>query len=350
MESGIVTRDDSIWQGHPDVAIFNNRLFVVFRESDRHTTAGKTRIKLTSSENYEDFSDPITIAETSNRYNCPRLSVINGELVIVCDNVEASKTYIKTENAEDKTRIEILRSSDGKSWKGPFVTNISGIVPDRICLTDDGQFLIATHIKDYVGDRNLSSDAAIRKITIDILGTLVQNVWKSNSLDGTWKRFRLAQDPKLNLCEASIFRFKTKYISLMRENSGKGHPSYMSVSSDGVKWGPIKKTRMTGCHRPVCGMLKSGKLLTTYREATYGFKRGYWAKNTFACLTHPGSIMSGCSQSIILPLDHDKNPISGSGYTGWVQLSNNSIFIVNYITDDAPRPYIKWYRIKESDF
>lgn len=350
MESGIVVRNDSVWQGHPDVSLFNGKIFVVYRESDRHTTEGKTRICLICSEDGKNFSNPIIVAETNDRYNCPRLSIINDELIIICDNIKASKTYIETENSEDQTRVEIIRSSDGGNWDTPIITNITGIVPDRICTTFDGQFLIATHTKDYVGNRDLSFDPLIRQITIKILGTLVQNIWKSETFKGPWEPFRLSQDANLNLCEASVFKYKNKYVALMRENSGTGHPAYMSISPNGTKWGNIKPTRMTGCHRPVCGILRSGNLLTTYREATYGFRQGYWAKNTFACLTSPKSILDGCTKSVILPLDHDSSQISDSGYTGWVQLLDDSIYIVNYITHDAPRPYIKWYKIREKDF
>ncbi len=38
------------------------------------------------------------------------------------------------------------------------------------------------------------------------------------------------------------------------------------------------------------------------------------------------------------------------GYTGWVQLPDGRIFVVNYITDDAPKPYIRGYILNEEDF
>ena len=105
-----------------------------------------------------------------------------------------------------------------------------------------------------------------------------------------------------------------------------------------------------GCHRPVSGVLKSGRVLTTYREASFSFQRGFWAKNTFACLTDNKSVLKDFGNSVILPLDHDRSPCSDSGYTGWVQLSDESIFVVNYITADAQRAYVKWYQIHEDDF
>ena len=38
------------------------------------------------------------------------------------------------------------------------------------------------------------------------------------------------------------------------------------------------------------------------------------------------------------------------GAPGWVELDDGNIFVVNYITDDAPKPYIKWYLINEDMF
>ena len=33
------------------------------------------------------------------------------------------------------------------------------------------------------------------------------------------------------------------------------------------------------------------------------------------------------------------------GYSAWVQTADNEIYMVNYITDDAPKAYIRGYRI-----
>ena len=46
MLKGTVTRNDAVWQGHPDVTLFNDELIIVFRESDRHLTKNPTRLYL----------------------------------------------------------------------------------------------------------------------------------------------------------------------------------------------------------------------------------------------------------------------------------------------------------------
>ena len=182
-------------------------------------------------------------------------------------------------------------------------------------------------------------------------GYLVQNIWHAKSMDGhDWEKHKLCHYPKHNMCEASVCQFGSGYLCLMRENSGLGKPAYFCRSKNGIEWTNPEPTRMFGCHRPIIGVLTSGNLLTTYREASHGFKPGFWAKNTFACLTAKRSAQKDLNLSIILPLDHDKSKHSDSGYTGWVQLPDQSIFIVNYITGDAPQPYIRWYQIHEQDF
>lgn len=361
MDTGTVIRNDYVWQGHPDVALFNEQIFVVYRQSDSHKTASETKIQLTRSPQDEiSFSEPTTLAVSEDRYNCPRLCVLDDVLYVVCDKVAASQDFIGAENRTLGTTICLWRTHNGETWEGPLETNVTGIVPDRIIKTHDGRYLLATHTKSYLPawskgeelleiEEEIDKDAFIRR-----WGYLIQSVWISSNPEGPWGQYVLGSQEGLNFCEASIFVFdgasKFQYVAMMRENSGLGHPSFYCVSRDGQLWSKPKPTRMFGCHRPVCGVLRSGYVLTTYREASHIFSHGYWAKNTFACLSSPGEVRNNFRKSIILPLDHDRSKKSDGGYTGWIQLPDTSIFVVNYITDDAPKPYIKWYRFTQDYF
>ncbi len=354
METGIINRNDGAWQGHPDVAFFNGKLFVVYRQSDQHKTASETKIQLTWSNDTKTFFDPITIASSLDRYNCPRLSVIGDALYVLCDRIRASNDYVGAEDNPNLTSVLLWRSTDGENWDGPTDLGITGIVPDRI-LSKSGQFFIATHTKEPSAIQEESElDETQEKMFLPYKnnGNLIQNVWIANDLEGPWTQHLVAKRSGLNLCEGSIFYVNRRYVCVMRENSALGQPAYYCTSKNGKEWSDVSATRMAGCHRPVCGVLRSGRILTTYREAIHTFERGYWAKNTFACLTHESSVTQHRNfyKSIILPLDHDNSHRSDSGYTGWVQLPDDSIFIVNYITGNAPKPYIKWYRIDESEF
>lgn len=354
IHKGTVVRDDEVWQGHPDVALFHDRIFVVWRESDRHLTDGGTAIKCVNGAVFEHpeqptlsyITEPVTIASSPHRLNCPRLSVVNDVLWMICDEIQGGGDFVGTELSEADTRVFLWKSYDGQTWNGPIHTNIRGIVPDRICRFNNA-YLLATHTGKVDGQTQFSF-FSMDKPKNEVY--LVQNVWKTLDLDaGNWVKYNVADDPQFKYCEATIVNTPEKQLlCLMRENSQKGLPAYCSVSESGVSWTKPIATRLFGCHRPVSGFLKSGRLLTTYREASHTFSKRYWAKNTFAHLCDFDSF--DLSQGIILPLDHDNSDKPDSGYTGWVQLPDERIFAVNYITDDAPKPYIRYYIFSERDF
>jgi|TARA_Y100000310_G_scaffold344170_1_gene455511 sialidase-1 len=352
MKSAIVTQHNEFWRGHPDVAIFNKKFYVVFRESVSHQVNDNTRIRIVTSLSGDRYSPPDTIAESENgRYNCPRLSVSNDKLWIVCDFVKNNGDFINAENEKDNTSIHMFYTEDGEKWHGPIETNITGIVPDRIFKTNDNHYLIATHIFYPREQRSL----AVTK------GSLGQNVWRTNNLEdpNSWAERPVIAHKQFNLCEGSICRIKDKMIvCMMRENSQVGLPAFVSYSWDeGKTWFGLNETRIWGCHRPVLGELQSGNFLVTYREQTSAF-RDFFAKNTFAQLLDPKTLVAPFCNSakdklhrgIILPLDHDKSPRSDGGYTGWLQLPNGKIYIVNYITYPHRLAYIKWYLIDETMF
>ena len=88
-------------------------------------------------------------------------------------------------------------------------------------------------------------------------------------------------------------------------------------------------------------------------ERPMNFKTVTIARNAFAYLETVESAKArelGKQGGIILPIDHDRSPLSDGGYTAWVTLHDETIFLVQYITDDAPRPQILGYWFRESDF
>jgi len=362
MRSGIVAQDSEVWQGHPDVAYFNERIYVVWRESDRHLTDGGTSIKVVHGSIFDHeegdaslsyLTEPESIASSPHRLNCPRLSVIGDSLYMICDEILGGDDFIGTEVREASTRVFLWKTEDGRTWNGPLHTSIRGIVPDRICQFNNA-YLMATHTGKTSKQTQfgfMQMDEPEAKVY------LAQNIWKTTDLhSGNWVKYSLADDPEMNLCEASVtVTPEGQLLCLMRENSQKGLPAYCTVSENGSQWIKPTPTRLFGCHRPVTGFLKSGRLFTTYREASHIFSKRYWARNTFAHLCDFDAL--DLNKGIILPLDHDRSEHPDGGYTGWVQLPDERIVVVNYITNDAPytakggpKPYIKWYILTESDF
>jgi sialidase-1 len=136
----------------------------------------------------------------------------------------------------------------------------------------------------------------------------------------------------------------------MRENSRRGWPAFKSLSRDGGRsWAGPYETLMGGAHRPTAGLLPSGRILVTYRYFPGG---GGWRRlNTFAYIEEVESALEpdpSRQAGALLPLDHDRSPAADSGYTGWVVLPDRvTIFVVNYIVDDAPRAQIRGYYVYE---
>ncbi len=93
-----IARDDSLWQGHPDVVYHEDFVYIVWRESDRHLAAGRTRIKIRygkiTDENTLRYSKESLVAESTHRLNCPRISVIDGRLWIVCDEIQKTGWWL----------------------------------------------------------------------------------------------------------------------------------------------------------------------------------------------------------------------------------------------------------------
>jgi len=157
----------------------------------------------------------------------------------------------------------------------------------------------------------------------------------------------------LNLCEAGLVELPGgELVAYMRENSGRGWPAFKSISRDGGRtWQGPYETLIGGAHRPTAGLLPTGEVLVTYR---YHHGRGARHLNTFAYLESAASALEPdvTKQSgIVLPLDHDRSDHADSGYTGWVVLPDGvTIFVVNYIVDDAPKAQIRGYYLNRHMF
>jgi hypothetical protein len=346
VQSGIVINTSSAWQGHPDVAYFKGKIYVTFRESEEHRANSRTKIGVTSSEDGKAFLLPkYVMVGKDARYNCPRLSVIDGRMWLTCDCVKAKsgEDFVDAENS-DRIVVRLVYTDDGENWSDIIETNIKGIVPGRMFKTGKGDYLITAHhfepkpVKSYSGK----------------LGSLQQDVWITNFIDGKWEPYTVASHTRMNFCEGSLCENPDgKHICMMRENSQRSLPAMVSFSRDqGRSWGHTYPTYIHGCHRPVLGRLKSGRYLVTYREQSAIFEGRYWARNTFAALIDPESLLQEpyCNRHIVLPLDHDNGVRPDSGYTGWIQLNDGSIYVVNYITQNVRKPFIKWYKFSEKDF
>lgn len=335
MQKFTVSRNDSFYQAFPDVVLFNNALFCVFTRTTHHGDRTDSRIMLTkSADRGRSWSEPTILLGENDRavkdgfYNCARISLVNGGLAVISDRIFGFED-------EDLSENYVLYSKDGESWSEPKGTGCNGIVPDKLHEIR-GKLYLSAHRKEG--------------------GWLRQFLWISEDGGKSWgERITLAAVDGLNVCEVSILPIEDKLVAFLRENSGLGFDCQKTVSNDGGKtWGKVINFPLPGCHRPVAGLLKSGKILITHRFMQGGNGwLGHWTQNFFAGLTDQESALAEernkCATRI-LPIDYDRSPVSDIGYSGWVQFDDGEIFIVYYLVDDAPKGQIRGCSLYESDF
>lgn len=362
----VISRDDTLYEVMPDVVYAPiGKLICIYRESDGHTVREFSKIALrTSLDGGHTWSEPKRLVESYQdargvvlKWNCPRIQRLrDGRLLALCDVFPSPP-----DEATDLTNSHIVfwwSDDAGESWSTSQHTTISGIVPDRLVELPSGAWLITSHVR-MIGD------------TPDRQGRLTLVCHRSEDRGQTWQGPEIVgQDDRYDLCEGSVLALGDgTLVCYMRENSRLGLPAFKAFSRDeGRTWEGVFPTLMNGCHRPVAGLLPSGRVLITYRYEPGGKRgpfvqqepstwRGHvmstWARNTFAFLEGVESARShdiGGQAGIVLPLDHDRSPRSDSGYTGWAVLPDGHIFCVNYIVDDAPMAHIRGYWFTESDF
>jgi sialidase-1 len=346
-----VSRDDSIYEAFPDVTLTaSGRMVCVFAECTHHRDRSYTVMRVTTSDDRGRTWTPKRAFTEVLRgdprvdpfWNCPRVSTLSdGRLVAAVDRIAAS--------AESGVRSlqsnELFFSEDeGQTWDGPHPTPVTGIVPDKV---------IELRVGPHAGRWILSAHTVLRSgERLD----WVERCWLSDDRGVSWQGpITIATEPDLKLCEGSIVELPTgELVCFMRENSGLGLDAYKSISTDGGQtWEGVYRMPIPGCHRPVAGMLQSGRVLITHRFLQGG-KGGFgWGtQNFFAALTDVESCLARARQDAharIMPLGFDRSPESDTGYSGWVQFPDGEIYVVNYILDDAPKAQIVGYAFVEGD-
>lgn len=338
IEKFTISRDDTIYEAWPDVTLTaQGKLICVFSECSHHKDRSYTRIVYTeSSDRGRTWSAKIPLTEgTDGRpyWNCARISRLSdNRLVIVADKIFGEK--------ESNAKNYIwFGDPEGTEWQGPVETPATGIVPDKLCELSEGRWLLSAHVKSPNH------------------GCLEQMLWYSDNQGISWAGpVTVASQNGLNLCETSILPLPDgTLVAFLRENSGQGWDCYKSISYDrGENWEGPYRMPIPGCHRPVSGMLQSGRILITYRfhQGGKGWL-GAWTQNFFAAITDVGSAIAKERKeqtTRIMPIDFDRSALSDLGYSGWVQFEDGEIYVVNYIVDDAPNAQIRGYSLRESDF
>lgn len=336
-----ISRDEQYYHAFPDVALTRTgRLVCVISECRHHGDRSYTRIVLRHSDDRgETWSAKRYLTTASANlpfWNCPRITALrDGRLAAVVDSVgtaERSVDYHLLRN------LLFLSADNGETWEGPLDTPAQGIVPDRLQELESGRWLLACHVQDPQ------------------TRCLTQRLWFSDDQGRTWQGpVTVGAQAGLNLCEASLVEVEPGgLVAFHRENSGQGWDCIKTISRDGgATWGEPVHFPLPGCHRPVAGLLRDGRLLITFRFMQGGKGwLGAWTQNFFGALTDRSSALAPSRKEAwtrIFPIDYDRSPKSDLGYSGWVQFADGTVFIVGYIVDDWPRGQVRGYVLDPAD-
>ena len=349
IEKFVVSRDDSIYEAFPDVALTaSGKLVCVFAECTHHGDRSYTRIMVaTSGDRGRTWSAKRPLSEPLNGdpakgdpfWNCPRITALSdGRLAALVDRVGRDR------NGEQSNWLW-FSDDEGDCWDGPHLSPIEGHVPDRLI-----ELKVGSHAGRWLW-------AAQTPLGCDDTARWTERCWLSDDQGKNWDGpYTIAQAPELLLCEGSVMELPDgELVCFMRENSGIGLDAFKSISLDGgVTWEGVYKMPIPACHRPVAGMLQSGRVMIAHRFMQGGRDWiGWWTQNLFVALTDVESCLARKREEAhtrIMPVDFDRSSESDTGYSGWVQFPDGEIYMVNYLLDDAPKAYIRGYAFTEDEF
>lgn len=346
MERFSIHRDETgdRFYGFPDIVrTASGKLIAVFLETTTHINRDRSRICLKESrdqgetwENFRFLTEPGTAAAA---FNCPRVTRLrNGELIVICDfnhqRTDENGKFVATIDSQ----LWIWRGdAEGLRFSEPELLPFRGMVPDRLRELTNGRWLVTAHIDYGKGGHPLAVFASY-----------------SDDRGETWSdAVPVAVDPELALCECCVCEYKPgRLIALLRENSDRGLGAFKVFSDDGGEsWYGLTETALAACHRPVIDRLSDGRFLVTYRLRPGGKRSG----NTITL----GAFLpvealeaeqrSDCTVRLF-PLEYDRNRSPDNGYTGFVELDDGAVYVINYVKDDLPKCQIRGYRFYPSEW
>ena len=346
MHHYLISKDAVRYQAWPDLALTQGgRLVSVYSECTHHGDRGWTTVSCRVSDDRgktwsepKAVSSPSILKETGYFWNCARITTLpDGRLFILCDRPASEEP-----GASQPNYFWISRD-EGETWEGPEETPALGICPDRLILSRRKAGGFRWHLAAH--SRTLRDGGEVWE----------EKTWFSDDEGATWRGpFVIAAVPSLQLCEASLFQLPAgELVCLFRENSGRGLDAFKSVSRDGGEtWSPVVEFPLPGCHRPVGGLLESGRVLVTFRLSQGGKGwLGWWTQNFFGALTTVEACLTEARKEActrLFPIAYDRSPHSDIGYSGWVQFPDGEIHVAYYLVDDHGRGHIRGCAFRQS--
>ena len=358
MEKFTISRDDTVYEAFADVVKTTSGVLVcTYRESNAHylqcgdNFSGFARIAIRRSlDGGLHWGPRQVVCGTEDLYegpgyNCSRLLACrDGSVILIVDRFPplARGAYVYDEAQvcrEGNFRCIIYRSNDdGATWTGPEETDVLGGVPS-IKELRNGNLLVGT--------------------TLFEAGREFQAVWRSEDGGKTWTGpVAIEHDDGYGYSEGDFVELDDGTIVIYLREDKEGFTGWRSYSRDGgVSWQRPVRCRMLACRgRPSAGLLSSGEVFITYRvglpkvsvnrSLAMFVETQQWASHgDDLAEVYPSEDMQRFQM-----LDSDRNLVSDTGYSGWVELDNGDVLVVNYINDDAPRAFIRGYIVSRRDW
>ena len=240
------------------------------------------------------------------------------------------------ENVRGNRGVWLYRSVDhGQSWSGPQRTDCLAISLTMKQINDGTLILGASHF--HLEGEYWS-----------------QMVYLSKDNGKVWSDpITVLDDPQSSAAEGDLVQMPGGELVMYlrtRENQVPVGAIKMISEDGGLTWkGPFVGGKYLIVGRVSAGRLRSGEVLVLHRVAGFPGKHpfGFFVESPQAALSRTAydakGFRSQASSWGIIDLDGSSHP--DQGYGGWVELTDGDIYAVNYITDDAPKPQIRGYRI-----
>lgn len=359
MEKFTISRDESTYQAFADVVKTPSGVLIcTYRECLAHSMCtgiefhGFSRIVVRRSLDGGLHWGPRQVVCATEElwedpgYNCSRLlACADGTVMLIVDRYPpiARDAYSYDElklMREGLVCNIIFRSTDdGATWECLQETSITrGIVPSIKEMRNSDILVGVTAIVD--GDQRVL-------------------VYRSEDKGLTWSEPALVPgDAGLCLSEGDFVELDDGTIVIYLREDSIGFTGYRSYSKDGGRsWSNAVRCFAMCCRgRPSAGLLSSGEVFVTYR---FGLpivttpRALMMFVETQEMAAHGDDISdydTSPDMRRFLMLDVDRALAADTGYSGWVELDNGDVLVVNYIVDDAPKAHIRGYIVSRRDW
>jgi hypothetical protein len=272
-----VAKDDEWYLAFTGVAYAKGALVAAYLKTDQHLRTTTDIMVARSEDGGRTWKDHrslshLDILRDKAVWVSPEINATrDGKLLLICDkgNRRADQphpTLAKWQTADFGMSNHLFTSDDGgRTWAGPVKIDDVGGEPERITELSNGV---------WVYTRTDSKPTAAIKHPAPTWGP---NYYRSTAVFSedkgrTWSRTAAVfDDPLYGDCEVGLCEYAPgKLVAVSRcgdAGSRYGQPSRLAYSQDfGRTWTKPVLAPFYG-HRPIPGLLKSGRMLVTFRNA-----------------------------------------------------------------------------------